>query len=175
MSSRNDIFAAVSEVLRQGLDFLETIDDAAYVTSSSGPFTASLGEHYRHVLEHFSSLADSLPTGIVDYDARQRDRQTERNRAYAIEQTLATMRRFEELSDRVLDEDCDVLYQLGYGEVRQLRVPSSAAREVVFAVSHAVHHFALIRMLSAKHGVKLDPSFGIASSTLVYRQATHAV
>lgn len=174
MSLRSALLAAVSEVLHQGLELLETIDDEAYIAPSAGPFNASVGEHYRHVLEHFTVLADSMPSGTVDYDARQRDQQLERSRTYAIEQTLATIQRFEELSDRALNEACDVLYQLGYGDVHQLRVPSSVVREVVFAVSHAVHHFALIRVVCTEHGVMLDPSFGIAPSTLVYRQATHA-
>jgi hypothetical protein len=168
------LLAAVGEVLHRGLSLLETLEDAAYIAPSAGPFDASVGEHYRHVLEHFTTLADSMSSGIVDYDARQRDRQIERNRTYAIEQTQATIQRFGKLSDRSLDASCDVLYQLGYGDVHQLRVPSSIAREVVFAVSHAVHHFALIRVVCAEHGVTLDPSFGVAPSTLAYRRATYA-
>ena len=174
MSSYRALLAAVGEVLHQGLELLETLSDEDYTAPSSGPFDASVGEHYRHVLEHFTTLADSMAFGIVDYDARERDRSVERNRSYAIEQTLAILRRFESLPECVLGAQCHVLYQLGYGEVHQLSVSSSVAREIVFAVSHAVHHFALIRVLCAEHGVMLDDSFGIAPSTLAYRRATHA-
>jgi hypothetical protein len=174
MTLHNALTAAVAEILRQGLALLDAIGDEAYTWRSSGPFDASVGEHYRHVLEHFITLADALPSGVIDYDARKRDRQIECCREYAARKTLATIRRFEQLSAQSTGAACEVLYQVGYDYLRQLGMHSTVAREIVFAVSHAVHHFALIRVVCAEFGMELPASFGVAPSTLTYRQASHA-
>jgi hypothetical protein len=174
MTLREALIAAVAEILHQGLALLDALDDETYVKRSSGPFDASVGEHYRHVLEHFVTLADALPSRVIDYDARRRDRQMDCRREYAASQTSATIRRFQHLSDEDIDAACEVLYEVGYGQIRQLGMTSTVAREIVFAVSHAVHHFALIRVTCAEFGLELSPSFGVAPSTLAYRQASHA-
>ncbi len=174
MNLRNTLSEAVTEILQQGLELLAAVDDRDYVASSAGPFDASIGEHYRHVLEHFSVLAGSLRVGSVNYDSRRRDRQIEHDRGYATKQTMAIVARFKGLSDEAVGGECEVLYQIGYGQVRQVGMRSSVAREVVFAVSHAVHHFALIRVRCAELGIELDPSFGVAPSTLAHRQVNHA-
>ncbi len=43
---------------------------------------------------------------------------------------------------------------------------SSLRRELHFLLSHTVHHYALIAMILARHGVEVEPDFGVAPSTL---------
>ena len=64
---------AVKDVLQQGCIFLERIGDETYARSMEGEFAASLGAHYRHVLDHFLCLAEGIRTGQVNYDQRRRN------------------------------------------------------------------------------------------------------
>ena len=57
-------------------------------------------------------------------------------------------------------------YSVGYGETEAEPVSSNLAREVMFCVGHAIHHYAILRLLCAGVGVKLPYEFGIAPSTL---------
>ena len=47
---------------------------------------------------------------------------------------------------------------------------SSVERELQFLRSHTVHHFALIAVILRLSGVEPDEQFGVAPSTLRYRE-----
>jgi hypothetical protein len=51
---------------------------------------------------------------------------------------------------------------------------SSVGRELQTLSSHTIHHFALIGMTLLAHGVAVDPDFGMAPSTLRYKQSMKA-
>ena len=51
---------------------------------------------------------------------------------------------------------------------------TSLARELEFLVSHTVHHYALVAVLAHAHGVIMPADFGMAPSTLKYRQTLSA-
>jgi hypothetical protein len=53
-------------------------------------------------------------------------------------------------------------------------VRSNLAREVMFCVGHAIHHYAILRLLCAGVGVKLPYEFGIAPSTLKHLETEAA-
>ena len=48
---------------------------------------------------------------------------------------------------------------------------STIARELQVLSSHSIHHFALIAVTLQAFGVSVPPSFGVARSTLRYREA----
>src|SRR5262249_43081278 len=52
---------------------------------------------------------------------------------------------------------------------------SSVTRELMALSSHTIHHFALIAMTLRAHGVVVNPDFGVAPSTLRYREQKQAV
>ena len=49
-------------------------------------------------------------------------------------------------------------------------MPSSVARELQAVRSHTIHHFALIAMTLRAWGIEVDSTFGVAPSTLRYRE-----
>ena len=57
-------------------------------------------------------------------------------------------------------------YRVAYGERGEDEVPSNVAREIMFCVGHAIHHYAILKLLCAGVGVDLPYEFGIAPSTL---------
>ena len=74
---------AAKDVLQQGCIFLDRIGDETYARPLEGEFAASLGAHYRHVLDHFLCLMEGIRTGQVNYDQRRRNPQLESSVAYA--------------------------------------------------------------------------------------------
>ena len=62
MSQQNEnreLLQSVIETLRQGETLLAEISDTAYTHKVPVAFNASIGGHYRHCLDHFSSLLDA--------------------------------------------------------------------------------------------------------------------
>ncbi|HEX9754317.1 MAG TPA: DinB family protein [Gemmatimonadales bacterium] len=157
-------------LLRQGLALLAQLPDSLYAGAAEG--RSAVGAQYRHVLDHYHSFLNGLPNGLVDYDARARDPLVETSRDEA---------------SRVTREVQAALARLGAADLhRVLRVHISAApsdgngsahgstvgRELLFLLSHTVHHYAIMRLLLEDLGWTCDPDFGTAPSTLAYRAAS---
>ncbi len=165
---------AVKDVLQQGCIFLEGIGDETYARPLEGEFTASFGAHYRHVLDHFLCLAEGIRTGQVNYDQRRRNPQLESSVTCARLTTEDLIDEFRGLSSEILQRACAVTYSVGYGETEAEAVRSNLAREVIFCVGHAIHHYAILRILCAGVGLKLPHEFGVAPSTLKHLETEAA-
>jgi len=162
----SSLTSSVRDVLEQGLIFLGRLSDEVYARPLTGVFTGSLGAHYRHVLDHFLCLIEGIRTGEVNYDRRRRDPLLESSFMQARLVTEALMDQFRDLSPDTLQQECFVSYRVGYGESGEEAVPSNVAREIMFCVGHAIHHYAILKLLCAGAGVDLPYEFGVAPSTL---------
>jgi len=169
---------AVKDVLQQGWLFLERVGEETYTRPLEAPDqqmpTASLGAHYRHVLDHFLCLVEGIRTGQVNYDQRRRNPQLESSVSCARLVTEGLIDEFGGLSSEILQRECAVTYSVGYGETEAEAVRSNLAREVMFCVGHAIHHYAILRILCAGVGVKLSYEFGVAPSTLKHLETETA-
>lgn len=145
---------------------LDRTSDEVYARPLGGTLSGSLGGHYRHVLDHFLCLIDGIRTGEVNYDQRRRDPELERSVPHARVVTQRLMDEFSGISPEFLQRECIVTYSVGYGESETEAVASNVAREVMFCVGHAIHHYAILKLLCAGAGVELPYEFGVAPSTL---------
>src|SRR5437867_13223222 len=68
-----ELIVAAQDVLLQGLGLLFELGDRTYSRVAGTPFNASVGQHYRHVLEHFQSLIRGVRAAEINYDARERN------------------------------------------------------------------------------------------------------
>lgn len=159
---------AMAGILRQGIDLLESLDDADYTRRVPQAFDSTIGGHYRHCLEHFEPLLEGL-SAVIDYDARKRDPSVENNRADAL-------RRTHELLSACLNSPVDSLeipirvrYKVSYDAAHDPLAGSTIAREGMFAISHAIHHFALIKVIAGLINISLPDGFGMAPSTVAFR------
>ena len=162
---------AVKYVLGKGCTFLDRVSDEVYSRRLEGTFAASLGAHYRHVLDHFLCLTEGIRAGQVNYDQRRRNPQLENSVRCARLVTEGLIDELGGLSREVLGRECMVSYSVGYGEGESEPVRSNLAREVMFCVGHAIHHYALLKLLCAGEGVDLPYEFGVAPSTLKHLEA----
>lgn len=162
---------SVKDVLEQGLLLLETAGPDQYQVVAPAPHSASIGQHYRHVLDHFICLADGIVNRTIDYDSRTRDRRLELDRDAAKQSTQDLLNLFASLSQRELSSPYKVLYSVGYSEGEAQLIDTVLAREIAFCVSHAIHHFAIIRLVCSHFDLSLPVEFGVAPSTLKHRAA----
>lgn len=70
--------------------------------------------------------------------------------------------------DRAISTRCAVSYREGESPVTR----SSLARELVYAVTHGIHHFALISVMARLLDATLPPEFGVAPATVAHQKAT---
>jgi len=126
------------------------------------------------VLDHFLCLAEGIRTGEVNYDQRRRNPQVESSVMCARLATEALIDELGGLSPETLQQECAVIYSVGYGETDAETATSNLTREMMFCVGHAIHHYAILRLLCAGVGVSLPYEFGIAPSTLKHLQTQAA-
>ncbi|MGJ5814592.1 hypothetical protein [Paludibaculum fermentans] len=153
--------------LRQAHTLLGRLSDAAYSTMPAGLAPHRAGGHLRHILEFYECFLEGVEAAHIDYDARRRDETVEHSRSAAATRTLSIMHRLETLPALRCDSAVWVRMEDAQpGVVHDSFLMSSVSRELQTLSSHTVHHFALIAVTLLAHGVAVEPSFGMAPSTL---------
>lgn len=150
------------------LDELVGILSPAAFRSRHGPDDA-IGTHVRHILEHYECLLADPPHG-VDYARRARDRDVEQCTDIA-RQRIGTIRAgLRRLAEKREPRHLTVHYtHEREAPTPQARLDSSLDRELMFLLSHTVHHMALIALLARQRGIEVPVNFGVAASTLRHR------
>ena len=169
-----ELILSVIETLQQGETLLAEISDEFFARKVPVAFHASMGGHYRHCLDHFRSLLDAAAAGDLNYDHRERGTLVENDRFAALNATRELRAGYEKLNPALLARHLNVTCKTSYAASGSQVSPSTVGREVMYAVAHAVHHYALIGVMAGIMGVKLPPGFGIAPSTLKHQMQTAA-
>lgn len=155
---------ALADRLTELATVVETIDDATFLAVREDGTSGSIGAHVRHTLDHVAALVDAGSNDIVDYDTRRRGTEVERQRWAAIGELTRLACRLQALpeeADRDLVEVSSVIERSG----RRVKTLSTLGRELVFVLSHTVHHQAIIALLLAATGCPTPDRFGVAPST----------
>lgn len=144
------------------------LSDEQYTARISGQ--ASIGQHLRHCVEHFSQFFAGLSSGRVDYDARQRNSTIEQSRAIfiaTIHEFVQQLRSFDEstMHRRLL------VRMLFTPNTEPVDVASTLGRELGFLASHATHHLAIIKMIAHSLGTSLPDEVGVGNATISHRKS----
>ena len=168
----HELVQAVLETLAQGESLLAAISDETYTRKLPVAFNASVGGHYRHCLDHFRAVLDAAESGDLNYDHRERGTLIENDRFAALNATRELREGFEQLDATWLDRELSVTCKTSYATNGSQASPSTVGREIMYAVAHAVHHYALIGVMGGLMGVNLPVGFGVAPSTVKHQKET---
>jgi hypothetical protein len=168
------IVAGADAVLSQGEDLLASVPRSDYSRTLPIAFDGSIGGHVRHCLDHFSSLLAGIDRSSVDYDHRKRDPRIETDPVFALEIARQLRAGIATLSPELLacpvTARCEVSYAHGESPV----TGSTLGRELVYAIAHAIHHYALIAVMGRLMEIPLPAHFGIAPSTVAHLRESAA-
>lgn len=155
--------AALRDELKRGLAVILSIDDLTYCRASKGG--SSAGAQFRHVLDHVECLLRGLDSGRIDYTNRKRDVRVEIDRDFAAETVGELLKDLSLMDPRSLGRSVLVRSEVDGSSW----VPSGAARELEAALSHTIHHYALIAEKLLGLGIDCGKEFGMAPSTIDYK------
>ena len=159
---------AIAEVLHQGESLLNSLSDGEYTCKLQTVFGSTVGGHYRHCLDHFQSLLQGLDANEINYDDRERNPRIENDRAFALTETRRILRGLASISTPFLDCPINVRSKVNYELDAASSIGSTFGRELMYAVAHTIHHYALIAVMCSVLEVPVPAGFGIAPSTLKY-------
>ena len=173
------MLSSYSQVIEQSIDLLQGLSRAEYQQVCQPLFSASIGQHMRHIIDHFDSLKRGIASTKVDYNIRSRQSETETCLATAVRHLQEVKTWLLTLSHEQLSLALNVMpevavhqHQHGAQEVSQpLPVASTLARELMFCVSHAIHHYALVNIIRQLQGTQVDVNFGVAPATIAYQKS----
>src|SRR6266487_2138763 len=163
---KSPLIAAVAEVLRQGESLLRALDDEKYRRKLRPAFNSAVGEHYRHCLDHFQSLLDGLDADEVNYDHRKRDPRIENDRKFALSETHRILSACQSIPENFLGCPINVRSKVNYEIDEAPLIASTVGREFMYAVAHAIHHYALIAVMCELMTLPLPARFGVAPAAL---------
>lgn len=171
-SDSQELLNSVLETLTQGEALLAELGDEDYARKLPVAFNASIGGHFRHCLDHFRSLLDAACQGDLNYDHRERGTLIENDRFAALNATRALREGYERFDPMLCVRPLNVTCKTSYATSGSQASPSTVGREIMYAVAHAVHHYALIGVMCGIMGVRIPPGFGVAPSTLKHQADT---
>ena len=156
--------------LYQAVDLLQCLHEETFSKPVDSCFGSSIGGHIRHNIDHYYCFLKGLDTGVINYDARLRDQAVESNPGKATACLLDIIESLNDLVAKNLDQKISVYTDAAVPEPESKAVESTLGRELQFLLSHTVHHFALIAIIAHTLNISVQPDFGVAPSTLKYRQ-----
>ncbi|KAJ1984942.1 hypothetical protein H4R33_004199 [Dimargaris cristalligena] len=190
-SNRALLFTSAYLVLQQGSTLLRTlllprpdlmVRESQYIPGST------IGKHFRHLYDHFRLLLEALPANAagatlpkedllppsppqVFYDKRDRMVPMEKDPKIAaelIEDLVEKLRKLENRTELPLEAPIQVQALIDGKSNYQLPLDSTLGRELWFCVHHAIHHYAMIKVVGAENDIQTAKDFGMAPSTIKY-------
>ena len=158
----------VIATMKDGARLIGDLDDTQFVTDFPSLKMASIGEHYRHHLEHVDLFLRGAQAGLIDYDNRRRDASIATSVELAVKETHRLIDELEAMPSSLSETALRVMQSSHIDGQRPL-VMSNLARELLFLNSHAVHHYAIISIALRLCGQNCDPTLGVMPSTLHHR------
>jgi len=146
---------------------------AGYESAAPQRFAEHAGPHLRHVIEHYEALI-ARGNGAIDYDARARDTAVERCPAVARGRLESLKTLLAGGSAAMLAAPVAVRTLGGVNGEQSFTTISTLGRELMFLASHAVHHFAVLKLHALAHGVALAEELGKAPATIAHERAKEA-
>ena len=170
----------ISHLLKgQIYQFLHQIPSDSDFSTACPLLGASIGQHLRHVDDHFRCLISNVPNTTDPHSLPRYD--IYRNRESTIETSL------EQAKSSILDLDADLQQLLFENKLESHQMSqkinvsfltggeetifqSTIGRELSFCIHHAYHHCASMKLIAQNNGFleAVPDGFGIAPSTAIF-------
>jgi len=156
------------EILSQAQLFLKSISDLEYKYIAKPNFTSSAGSHIRHIIDHYLAIQDGIECGLIDYDNRHRGHEIEQQPSKALKYLNSITKWLNTLSENDLKQTVELSTEISISNQERIKLPTNIARELVFAASHAIHHYAILAQIARAQALPLPANFGIAPATATF-------
>ena len=164
MNKDESVYKILNEILTEQQNLLRKITAKMYTHNIPSLDGATIGGHTRHIIEFLEILLNSYHTNQINYDERQRNLELEKNPEQAIQA-------ISEILSRINLPNKNLIMHQTVGTI-SLEIPTNFFRELLYNIEHCIHHQALIKVAfnEIKMSHLLNKNFGIASSTVQYRE-----
>lgn len=164
-----NLLTATEQIVLQINELLIQINKTEYSKQLSILNNGSIGQHVRHITEFYDCLLKDYNNNTCDYDSRSRLPKLENDPLYTND---FLKKKLEEIQQINLKKEINLLAIYSPDDKIKDEIKTSIERELIYCLEHAIHHMAIIKIAlntDFPH-INVDENFGIAPSTLKYRQ-----
>lgn len=162
-----DLIDFINTSLTQLRHSITVIEQKEYLAKRGILSGASIGSHIRHILELFVELEKGYASGLVQYEARKRDKHLETDPKLAISM-------IEKISASLIkpNKHLQLSFCFDLPSNKTSYVATNYWRELAYNLEHMIHHMAIIRIgLSEIADYSVPDDYGVAFATLQYRKS----
>lgn len=158
------------KILEQAIELLGQLSPSHLTEVNRPMFSASIGDHLRHVSDHYDALLRCIEQndGTVDYNKRCRQSLVSTSLEVATQTFIQLRTALQQLGQQIecfalpVEVICEIDIYSEYSE----RVMSTIGRELLFVSSHAIHHYAIISSMQQAKQRPVPAYFGYAPATI---------
>ncbi|EAR08207.1 DinB family protein [Reinekea blandensis] len=138
---------------------------------------ASIGQHVRHILDHYRAVKTGIEENCIDYNRRHRNSPVEHCPESALE-TINELKHW--LSTGAFtNNDIAVISEICLNTTQSERLHSNLSRELLYLINHSIHHMAYSSVLAKQLNINLPAHIGLAPGTRTHlrhqsEELTHA-
>lgn len=156
------------QIINQLTDLLNDIESVMYKDALRPLHYTTTGQHVRHITEFYLCLLKGYETGVVDYDARERNLLIEIDKDFTIEVLENIIQNLKKLKI-----DQPLMLKSRFGSAESIEMPTSFFRELTYLIEHTIHHLAIIKigLNEVYPEIEIPKNFGVAHSTIRFRTA----
>lgn len=129
---------------------------------------ATIGQHYRHIIELYQCLLKGIQRDEVNYDSRIRDKSIEMDIHIAVD-CLDNIK--SELDNILINKVITLKGNYACEKDGEINIITSVYRELAYNLEHSIHHQALIKvaLIELDCNNLINDSFGVAPSTIRFK------
>ena len=164
---------ACSGILDQLADVVTQMNEHDFARPAETLSNSTIGQHVRHTLEFFLCFENGYSSGVINYDKREHDKLIESDKYIA----LSAIDRIRYFIATFVEKPLKL--EVGYDLTNEdfVTIETTSTRELVYNIEHAVHHMAIMKIgiREIASYIRLAPDFGIAASTIRYKDSTISI
>ena len=155
------------QIITQLTDLLNDIESVVYKDALRPLHYSTMGQHVRHITEFYLCLLKGYETGVVDYDARERNLLIEIDKDFTVETLENVIQELEKL-----ETDKSLTLKSSFGREEAIEMPTSFFRELTYLIEHTIHHLAIIKigLNEVYPEIEISKNFGVAHSTIRFKK-----
>ncbi|TCS41382.1 hypothetical protein [Reinekea marinisedimentorum] len=153
------------EVLNQLIDLIQCCDEN--YSTKNGP-VASIGEHTRHILDHYRAVKIGISNDCINYNLRTRDSDEESDALIAESQINSLIVWLSNLEYK--SKPIELVSEISVNATLNETLASSLERELLYLINHSIHHLAYAALAAKTLGISVPNHIGVAPSTATYRR-----
>lgn len=166
------------KILEQAIELLRQLSPSHLTEVNRPMYSASIGDHLRHVSDHHDALLRCIEHGddTVNYNKRCRQSLVSTSLEAASEKFIKLKAALQQVGKQseCLTLPVEVVCEIDIDCEYSARVMSTVGRELLFVSSHAIHHYAVINSMQQAKGRPVPAYFGFAPATITAMRQSSA-